>query len=159
MAYTNPLHPPVHPTAHSQFSTISGALQPQYLSATRQHIPQQPYYSSKPGSGRVHAPIAFDHPGYAKQGVQMRELTMRSIGALASVIQNAGDAVLAHTGLSRITLRIMWPGYEHLDFASTIELNIGGYGPITRAQLGAVISQNFARFIDVRPLSPSIQTK
>ncbi|KAG6899690.1 hypothetical protein C0993_007890 [Termitomyces sp. T159_Od127] len=153
MSYVNPLHPPVRAGQQSRFSSINRALEPALDSPTRRRVPQQIYVPNSkgmPAPGRRHAPITFDHPGYSKQGVQMREFVSRSSSALASTVQGAGDAVLAHTGISRITLRIMWPGYDHLNWENVIELGVPGYGPITRAQLGAVVSQHFARFMEVR---------
>ncbi|KAG6916458.1 hypothetical protein DXG01_006725 [Tephrocybe rancida] len=156
MSYHNPLHPPVRTAYQSQFSALSGAVQPAFLSPMRRRVPQQLYTpKSRSLSGRAHSPISFDHPGYSKQGIQMRELTARSVAALASIIQGAGDAVLAHTGLPRITLRILWPGYEHVEWAATIDLNGGSYGPITRAQLGVAVSQHFSRFVERARTEPS----
>ncbi|KAG6917559.1 hypothetical protein DXG01_002028 [Tephrocybe rancida] len=161
MSYLNPLHPPVRSSNQSQYSALDGALyssssQPtsSFLSPTRRRLPQQPYTPAskwRAATGRldqVHNAIMFDYAGYAKQGVPMRELSARSGTVLASMIQGGKDTVLAHTGLARITFRILWPGYEHVEWARSVELTVGGYGPITRAQLGAAISQNFARFVE-----------
>ncbi|KAJ3491549.1 hypothetical protein NLJ89_g11328 [Agrocybe chaxingu] len=57
------------------------------------------------------------------------------------------DTVLAHTGLSRITFRIKWPGYESANWARSIEITTGGQ--ITRAALAQAVAQNFARFIEM----------
>jgi hypothetical protein len=40
-----------------------------------------------------------------------------------------------------------WPGYEHVEWARSIE--VATQGPMTRAQLGAAVAINFARFVDV----------
>ncbi|GLB44466.1 putative glycosyl hydrolase family 79 C-terminal beta domain [Lyophyllum shimeji] len=123
-----------------------------FISPFRRRLPQPPYTPAskwRAATGRtnqLHSAITFDYLGYSKQGVPMRELSTRSAAALGSMIAGAGDAVLAHTGLARITLRIIWPGYEHVEWARSIEINANG--PITRAQLGATISQNFARFME-----------
>ncbi|GLB34426.1 hypothetical protein LshimejAT787_0113100 [Lyophyllum shimeji] len=159
MAYVNPLHPPVPASQHSQFSTLGGAVKPTaaqtasaFISPFRRRVPQPPYTPAskwRAATGRtnqVHSAITFDYVGYSKQGVPMRELSTRSAAALGSMIVGAGDPVLAHTGLSRITLRIIWPGYEHVDWARSIEVNTNG--PITRAQLATIVSQNFARYIE-----------
>ncbi|KAG6806392.1 hypothetical protein H0H93_003081, partial [Arthromyces matolae] len=99
-------------------------------------------------STRLHAAIQFDHIGYNGQGIQMRELSARSICALRSMLHGANDPVLAHIGgRQRITLRILWPGYEHVEWIDQIELDYRG-SPITRAHLGAVIAENFARFVE-----------
>ncbi|KAG6826641.1 hypothetical protein H0H93_016340, partial [Arthromyces matolae] len=154
MSYMNPLHPPVRSSQVSQYSSLGGASgHTTFLSPTRRRMPQQPY---KPNSKwdqamgqntRLHAAIQFDHIGYNGQGVQMRELAARSISALGSIIQGANDPVLAHTGRERVMFRIVWPGYEHVEWFDQIELNFQGR-PINRAQLGAFISQNFARFVE-----------
>ncbi|KAG6873080.1 hypothetical protein C0995_003124 [Termitomyces sp. Mi166 len=96
---------------------------------------------------RRHAPIQFDHIGYNGQGMQMRELSARSEAAIAAMIQGAEDPVLAHTGRERITFRIIWPGYEHVECCDQVVINPGGR-PITRAQLGKFIAQVFARFVE-----------
>ncbi|KAF8073326.1 hypothetical protein FPV67DRAFT_1446310 [Lyophyllum atratum] len=168
MSYINPLHPPVPSSRQSQFSSLGGAVQPtasqtasSFVSPFRRRLPQPPYTPAskwRNATGRlnqVHGAIAFDFLGYAKQGVPMRELSTRSAHALASMIHGAGDVVLAHTGLARITLRIIWPGYEHVEWARSIEVNLAGQGPVTRAQLGAIISQNFARFIEKTRSEPA----
>ncbi|KAG5639930.1 hypothetical protein DXG03_002328, partial [Asterophora parasitica] len=160
MSYVNPLHAPVSSAQYSPFSSLGGAVQPSasqpsgssFSSPFRRRLPQPPYTPSSKWRGatgrtnQVHSAIAFDYIGYAKQGIPMRELSTRSANALAQMIGGAGDAVLAHTGVARITLRIIWPGYEHVDWARSIEINTNG--PMTRAQLGATISQNFARYIE-----------
>ncbi|KAG6808432.1 hypothetical protein H0H93_016941 [Arthromyces matolae] len=64
------------------------------------------------------------------------------------MVQGANDPVLAHTGRQRIMFRILWPGYEHVEWFDQVELNHRGY-PLTRVQLGAFIAQNFARFVEV----------
>ncbi|KAG5730979.1 hypothetical protein E4T56_gene4013 [Termitomyces sp. T112] len=167
MIYSNPLHPPVDPANYSRYSSLEGALdlppsQPTstFLSPTRRRLPQPSYIPVskwKAAMGRLnqlHNPITFDYIGYSKQGVPMQELMARGTTALASMIQGANDAVFAHTGLIRIAFRIIWPGYEHVEWARTIELT-RGKTPITRAQLGSTISLSFARFVEKTRLEPS----
>lgn len=96
----------------------------------------------------------------------MVELTTRSINAIGMMIQGANDQVFAGTGLVRITLRILvglfcffivinpiqyvvvqWPGYEHVDWARSIEVN--AQGPMTRAQLAVAVAKNFSHFLEV----------
>ncbi|RDB19892.1 hypothetical protein Hypma_013120 [Hypsizygus marmoreus] len=156
MSYLNPLHPPVTTAHRSQFSSLGGAVHGSspstFLSPFRRRLPQAPYTPSskwRNATGRlneIHSAITFDFIGYSRQGVPMRELSTRSANALSQMIQGAEDHVLAHTGLARITLRILWPGYEHIEWARSVELTV--HGPITRSQLGAAISMNFARFIE-----------
>jgi hypothetical protein len=178
MSYINPLHAPVAPTNRSAYSSLGGAVHgaptpSRFLSPFRRRLPQAPYTPSskwKLATGRLnqlHNTVTFDYLGYTKQGVPMRELSTRGAHALASMIQGANDAVLSHTGLTRITIRILvrpsciyiremrrlmflqWPGYEHVEWARSIE--IAAQGPMTRAQLGAAVAMNFARFVEVSP--------
>ncbi|KAG6878802.1 hypothetical protein C0992_007646 [Termitomyces sp. T32_za158] len=161
MSYANPLHPPVRSSQVSQYTTLEGAAGfTRFLSPTRYRLPQQSY---KPSSKwdqtmgqnvRRHAAIQFDHIGYNGQGVQMRELSARSDAAIAAMIQGAGDAVLSHTGCERITFRIVWPGYEHVECCNQLVINSGGR-PITRAQLGKSVAQIFARFVEKTRSEPS----
>ncbi|KAG6829423.1 hypothetical protein H0H92_004569 [Tricholoma furcatifolium] len=149
MSYINPLHPPIRSTHQSYYSSIGGALQNRSLSPNRRPLPQRPFaLASKSRSAPAYAPIIFDHPGCSQQGVPMRELVARSGTGMTALLQGAGDLVFACTGLVRITLKIMWPGYEHLDWASPIDLTYAGSGPITRAQLAASVSHGFARFTE-----------
>ncbi|KAJ7464296.1 hypothetical protein B0H11DRAFT_1734240 [Mycena galericulata] len=61
-------------------------------------------------------------------------------------IQGANDAVFEHTGLKRIVFRIIWPGYEHVDWCG----GIGVEGKITRAALNFQVASNFARYFEAR---------
>ncbi|KAF9463659.1 hypothetical protein BDZ94DRAFT_1163524 [Collybia nuda] len=164
MSYINPLHAPVSAANRSQFSSLGGAVNStptpgQFLSPFRRRLPQAPYTPSskwRNATGRLnqlHSAISFDYLGYSKQGVPMRELSTRGTHALASMIHGANDPVLAHTGLVRITLRILWPGYEQVDWARSIE--IATQGPMTRAQLGAAVAMNFARFVEKTRTEPA----
>ncbi|KAF8998855.1 hypothetical protein BDQ17DRAFT_1247341 [Cyathus striatus] len=155
MAYVNPLHTPVRPGQHSPFSSLSTAVahNAQFTSSRRRRVPQKSYTSvvSKWGSatGRVaalHNPIAFDYIGFSKQGVPMCELAGRSMTAISQMVVGANDMVLA-AGMQRINFRIIWPGYEHVDWARSVEVATSGL--MNRGQLGAAIAMNFARFIDV----------
>ncbi|EDR16178.1 uncharacterized protein LACBIDRAFT_321426 [Laccaria bicolor S238N-H82] len=156
--YNNPLHPPIPSTFQSPFNALSGAVvcsanAPPFVSPFRRRLPQIPYTPSSKWrnvTGRtnlVHSPVHFDYLGYTRQGVPMRELSTRGAHALSSMIVGATDQVFVHTGLSRITLYIIWPGYEHVDWRRSIEIMVNG--PMTRAQLGAVVASNFARFIEM----------
>ncbi|KAG6907989.1 hypothetical protein DXG01_006645 [Tephrocybe rancida] len=154
MSYANPLHPPVRYTQRSQYSSLCGAtgFGTAFLSPTRQRMPQKPYTPTSKWdlamgqNARLHSAIQFDHVGYTNQSIQMRELTARSSTALEAIIQGANDPVFAHTGLERITLRII-PGYENIDGSYSCMLGTGGR-PITRAQLGVITAQNSARFVE-----------
>ncbi|KAG5728887.1 hypothetical protein E4T56_gene5619 [Termitomyces sp. T112] len=154
MSYTNPLHPPVHSSQISRYTSLEGAVgSSKFLSPTRRRLPQPSYTPASKWdlamgqNARRHAAIQFDYVGYNGQGVQMRELSARSDAAIASMIQGAGDPVLAHAGRERVTFRIIWPGYEHVESCDQIIINPGGR-PITRAQLGKFVAQIFARFVE-----------
>lgn len=118
MSYTNPLHPPVDASHYSKFSALGSAMsgppaKSQFLSPFRRRLPQGIY---TPGSkwkvamgrsNQLNNSIPFDYIGYSKQGVPMRELSSRGAHALAMMIQGANDPVFSHTGLQRITFRIL----------------------------------------------------
>ncbi|EAU82744.2 hypothetical protein CC1G_10649 [Coprinopsis cinerea okayama7 len=156
MASTNPLHAPVSSAQYSSYSSLSGALidpSHKFESPFRRWLPQSSYtpaskWRSTTGTDGHQIPaISFDFIGHSKQGVPMRELNMRSLSALAQMMDRANESVFASSGLQRITLRIMWPGYTHVEWARAIDLV--SHGPMTRAQLAQVLAQNFARFMDV----------
>ncbi|EAU82643.2 hypothetical protein CC1G_07925 [Coprinopsis cinerea okayama7 len=154
MAHVNPLHIPVTSAQYSSYSSLSGALitaSHKFESPFRRWLPQKPYvppskWRQATATDYRHLPaISFDYIGFSKQGVPMRELSARSISALGQMLAGANEPVFASTGLKSVTLRIMWPGYTHLDFYRVINV-VTGSGHITRAQLAALIAQNFARF-------------
>ncbi|KAG6908355.1 hypothetical protein DXG01_005173 [Tephrocybe rancida] len=161
MAYVNPLHPPVRSSQRSHYSSLGDAAGATvFLSSSRRRLPLVPFTPSSKWDlamgqhTRLHGAIQFNHIGYNSQGVQMRELSARSTGGLGNIIAGANDLVLAHTGRERIMLRIIWPGYEHVEWTYNLDLNVGGR-PITRAQLGVVVAQNFARFVEKTRSEPS----
>ncbi|OJA08740.1 hypothetical protein AZE42_08663 [Rhizopogon vesiculosus] len=53
-------------------------------------------------------------------------------------------------GFRRVNLKILWPGYEHLDRTHPLDLYTPA-GPLTRSQLAVQVAHAFARFIDVCP--------
>lgn len=83
-------------------------------------------------------------------GVPMRELVVRSGCALERMLVGAAEHVGATMGKAlrvvRIRLVISWPGYEHVDWSSSIELFTSS-GPLTRGQLAVEISNAFHSFI------------
>ncbi|KAJ7282369.1 hypothetical protein C8J57DRAFT_1015656, partial [Mycena rebaudengoi] len=123
-----------------------------FISPTRRRLPQAPYTPSgkwKSATGRtnqVYPSVSFDVPGQSRQGVSLREL--KNGGAQ---LQGAGDRVLRDTGLKRITFRLLWPGYEHVEWCRSIVVvdNSNKETPITRAQLGSQVAANIARFFEV----------
>ncbi|TFK24495.1 hypothetical protein FA15DRAFT_592283 [Coprinopsis marcescibilis] len=160
----NSIHVPVLSSQYSTYSSLSGAVsQPSqgFQSPFRRWLPQTAYvpaskWRAATATSNLHlAPVSFDLIGYAKQGVLMRDLSTRSVPAIGQLLAGATDAVMASTGLKQITLRIMWPGYTHVDWARVIELN-APTGPITRAHLALLIAQNFSRFVELaRSQSPT----
>ncbi|KAG6908353.1 hypothetical protein DXG01_005171 [Tephrocybe rancida] len=166
-SYINPLHMPVRFSRRSLYSSLDGAVSPTIsqflpvvLSPTRRRVPFQPYAPSSKFRqemrrvSQLHSTITFDHTGYAKHDLPMRELVARSTSGIAAILQDAGDAVLVHTGIPRIRLRIFWPGYDHIVWVREIELNIHGFGPLTRAQLAAGISRHSSQFIETMLSTP-----
>ncbi|KAJ7487367.1 hypothetical protein B0H11DRAFT_2157182 [Mycena galericulata] len=147
--YPNPAHPHGTPRGGQSYSLSYGPAQPRpaFSSSTRRAVPLQAYSPTQGWKAtmertrELHAPVRYDYPGQAHQGVSMREL--RAKGPMAP-IQGANDAVFAHTGLNRIVFRIIWPGYEHVDWCRGIVVE----GNITRAALGFQIASNFARFFE-----------
>ncbi|TFK24498.1 hypothetical protein FA15DRAFT_680663 [Coprinopsis marcescibilis] len=158
------IHVPVLSSQYSTYSSLSGAVsQPghTFQSTFRRWLPQTAYvpvskWRNATAASNLHlAPVAFDVIGYSKQGIMMRDLSTRNISAIGQLLAGANDAVMASTGLKQITLRIMWPGYTHVDWSRVIDL-IAPTGPITRAQLALLIAQNFARFMEIaRTQSPT----
>ncbi|KAJ7433133.1 hypothetical protein B0H11DRAFT_1834207 [Mycena galericulata] len=105
------------------------------------YTPKQGWKAVTGRTQELNAPVWYDYPGQANQGVSMREL--RAKGPMAP-IQGANDAVFAHTGLKRIVFRIIWPGYAHVDWCRGIVVD----GNITRAAMGFQVASNFARYFE-----------
>ncbi|KAJ7230080.1 hypothetical protein GGX14DRAFT_384038 [Mycena pura] len=122
-----------------------------FAPTTRRHVPWQewkPKQEWQQNAGRArpaHAPVLFDYPGQARQGVSMRELRLKGP---AAPIQGANEPVLAATGLQRIVFRILWPGYGHVEWCRTIPVVAPNGAPITRVALGIQIANNFANFFE-----------
>ncbi|KII94531.1 hypothetical protein PLICRDRAFT_97522 [Plicaturopsis crispa FD-325 SS-3] len=149
MSYENPLHPPVPVNKFSPFTSINASL----LTPTRQRVPQPQYAPASKWKATIcrapeQRPVTFDIAGYpAGYGVPLRELCTRGPVGMASMIAGASEPVLAHYGLKKIKLRILWPGYPHVDFERTIDIYTPS-GPITRVQLASAIAMNYARWVD-----------
>ena len=118
MSYVNPLHYPVNSTQFSSYSSLNGATpnsqnSSQFISPFRRRLLQQTYTPAskwRNATGRtnvVHPAISFDYKGYKRQGVPMRDLSARSSHGIGQMIEDPEDTVLAHTGLQRITFRIL----------------------------------------------------
>ncbi|KAG2036731.1 hypothetical protein BDR03DRAFT_865663 [Suillus americanus] len=161
MSYMNPLHPPVPSNIHSSYTALAGACsanQPPFAQAmppTHRRLPQAPL--SKVPTSRRSPPcpaVTFDLHGAASHGlgVPMCELLARSGGALERMLVGANDGVGAQMsgslGFRRVNLKILWPGYEHLDRSYPLDIHTPA-GPLTRGQLAVQVAHAFARFIEV----------
>ncbi|KAL0575932.1 hypothetical protein V5O48_006043 [Marasmius crinis-equi] len=154
MSYYNPLHTIVPSNQRSNYSSLGGAVSHnQAASSNRHRVPQTPYVPSgkwRAATGRVqplNAPIVFDLNGFPGHGIFLQEMQTRGPQGIQQVMRGANDMVLAHTQLRRIALHIRWPGYEHFEWTRSIDV-ITLHGPITRAQLAAILASNFARYIE-----------
>lgn len=118
MSFVNPLHYPVNPTQFSSYSSLVGATpnsqsSSQFISPFRRRLPQQlytPISKWRNATGRtniVHPAISFDFRGYKKQGIPMRDLSIADPHVVDRILEDPGATVLAHTGLQRITFRII----------------------------------------------------
>ncbi|KAF9444934.1 hypothetical protein P691DRAFT_676670 [Macrolepiota fuliginosa MF-IS2] len=142
--YHSPIHTPVFPSQMSGYSSLSGALSPapsQFANPRRRRVPQSAVKAS--GSPVTH-PVSFDYIGYAQQGVSIVDFSARSANALAQMVAGGNDLVLANTGVRQINLRIMWPGYEQLNWSFSTPAS----SSMTRIQLGSSISMHFWRFVE-----------
>ncbi|KAL0575336.1 hypothetical protein V5O48_006638 [Marasmius crinis-equi] len=145
MSYANPLHTPVGSINRSSYSTLGSAMPQPAASAgpsTRRRVPQAPVGKSCPSNT-----IAFDYIGYPKLGMPLREIHARGPQALQQMMQGANDLVLANTRLRKITLHILWPGYEHVPWSRSIDVIASG-GPITRSYLASIIAHHFSEYIE-----------
>ncbi|KAJ7614488.1 hypothetical protein FB45DRAFT_758654 [Roridomyces roridus] len=149
--YANPAH--AHSSArggHSQPHALSHALGPQHhapasSSSTRHRMPTVEYKPTKwaasmAGNARQKRVLPFDLPGQSNQGVSMRDLSNRGPNA---PIAGAGDQIFAPLGVQKISLRIIWPGYQHVEWNRSIDVS-----SITRAGLAYQVASNFARFFE-----------
>ncbi|KAF5361855.1 hypothetical protein D9756_002050 [Leucocoprinus leucothites] len=144
------LHLPVFPSQLSTYSTLAGALTleapRQFTNPRRRRVPQ---YKTKslPGHDPLCPPILFDYISAQGQGVPIHDFIVLSTNALAQDISGAHDQVLAGLGVRVMTLRIMWQGYERLNWSRSIPVSPA----LSRAQLGATIAMQVWNFIeDVR---------
>ncbi|KAI6043699.1 hypothetical protein EDC04DRAFT_637536 [Pisolithus marmoratus] len=156
-----PLHQPVPPSFQSQQSALSDAcptLSPPfqtnlpYPSFVR--LPQSPSQKIIAAQPRAFpaTPILFKLIGAPSRGtgVPMRELVIRSGCALERMLVGASEHVGATMGkalrLVRVRLAIPWPGYEHVEWVSPIELFTSS-GPLTRGQLAVDIANAYHSFV------------
>ncbi|EKM81472.1 hypothetical protein AGABI1DRAFT_105050 [Agaricus bisporus var. burnettii JB137-S8] len=143
--YHNPIHSPIFPSQISSYSSLSGALAPppsQFISTRRRRVPQS---TCKTSNGPICGPIGFDYIGQAGQGVSLADFSARSQNAISQMVAGANDQVLSQTGIGKINLRIMWTGYEHLNFVQSMPASPA----MSRGQLGASIAMQFWSFVDL----------
>ncbi|TFK60461.1 hypothetical protein BDN72DRAFT_883590 [Pluteus cervinus] len=132
----------------TRYSTLNRII----LQPARYWLPQVRYVPKKGKATAQAAPespypeIKFDYAGHANEGIFMKDINPGLDDALRTRLEGCDDLVFENRGLQRITLKIIWPRYEYLDFSRTIELETSS-GPITRWKLGAVISANYSRFL------------
>ncbi|KAJ3573844.1 hypothetical protein NP233_g2166 [Leucocoprinus birnbaumii] len=142
--YHNAIHAPVFPSQVSGYSSLSGALTPppsQFVNSRRRRVPQ---CAAKAAGGPVAHPVMFDYIGQSQQGVSVAEFHVRSTNVLGQMIAGGNDLVLANTGVQEINLRIMWPGYDHLNWSFSTPASQS----MTRIQLGASIAMHIWRFVE-----------
>ncbi|KAF5377773.1 hypothetical protein D9757_008112 [Collybiopsis confluens] len=153
MSYSNPLHPPVHASKQSVYSSLStsGATSSSSASSNSRRR-RVPFISSSkfPSSSQpLHFPITFDYQGYPGAGIPMREIYARGELALAQMMDRGSErlATFAQSGLRRINLAILWPGYEHLGYCIPIDVILSS-GHISRVQLATVITAAFVKYLE-----------
>ncbi|TFK60459.1 hypothetical protein BDN72DRAFT_526234 [Pluteus cervinus] len=157
MTTYKPLH---HHVPNGLVSPGSGEAVTPFSSPTRRWLPQITYVPTskwKNATEQSFPPnpvVAFDYVGHSNQGVSMRAIHHGS----APQLDGSDDPVLQYTGLQKITLRIIWPGYEYITFSRVIEI-VRPSGPITRSDLAAVVSANFCRYLEKAKSSPSTETE
>ncbi|XP_006461571.1 hypothetical protein AGABI2DRAFT_118446 [Agaricus bisporus var. bisporus H97] len=153
--YHSSIHRPVFPSQVSSYSSLSGALTPppsQFISSRRQRVPQS---ASKISTGPICGPIDFDYIGQAGQGVSMADFSVRSQNAISQMVAGANEQILAGTGVVMIKLRIMWTGYEYLNFTQSMPAS----PEISRGQLGARVALQFWLFVELAQKSSSTNPK
>ncbi|KAF8555566.1 hypothetical protein OG21DRAFT_1410728 [Imleria badia] len=156
--YFNPLHAPVPSEFHSKYTTLCHAnppLEPPFPTSfppTFKRVPQTPPLLSSPRRSGSHVPIIFELIGAPSRGlgIPMRELVVRSGGALERMIVDASEPVgylmSGPLGIRQVSLRILWPGYDHVYSSHSLELFSSG-GPVTRGQLAVQIAFAFSDYV------------
>lgn len=118
--YLNPLHAPVPSEFHSQYTALSHAnppLEPPFptsLPPSYKRVPQTPLSKLPlPRRSCPRVPVTFELIGAPGRGlgVPMRELVVRSGGALERMIVDANESVgylmSGSLGILQVSLRIM----------------------------------------------------
>lgn len=177
MAYVNTLHPQVREVA--AYSSLGRAVTPEDLShCWKKNLPGGYAHNSKwtttVGSPGKYRSIDFNIVGSHGRGVPVSELLSRGYYGMSASMNGAYDQVLAHTGLPRITFRLVvrvypyqaigyplthsllqWPGYENLNWTRSIPIYTEN-GPITRAGLAVEIAKIISCFVMVCSLLSSL---
>jgi len=151
--YSGSVHTLVHPSQISTYSSLAGALTPapppsQFTSPSRRRVPQN---ACKNVDAPAFLPISFDYFSQARQGIALRDFSVKSQNALSQLIAGANEPVLSNTGIHKMDLRIMWTGYEHIDCPFTFAVS----RTTTKGQLGALIAKQFRKFYEKAETSSS----
>ncbi|KAF5362298.1 hypothetical protein D9756_002041 [Leucocoprinus leucothites] len=144
--YSTSVHTLVHPSQLSNYSSLAGALTPvpppsQFTSSSRERVPQT---ACKAVNEPVFMPVAFDYFSQSRQGVALRDFSVKSQGGINHLLSGANEVILANTGIQKIDLRIMWLGYEHIDCSFTFPVP----RTTTKGQLGSLIAKQFRKFCE-----------
>lgn len=102
-------HTGLHPSQISTYSSLAGALTPVspptlFTSPSRRRVPQT---ACKKVSSPAFEPIAFDYFEQARQGVALRDFTVKSQTGINQILSGANEPVLATAGIHKLDLRIM----------------------------------------------------
>ncbi|THH27215.1 hypothetical protein EUX98_g6977 [Antrodiella citrinella] len=114
----------------SNYSSLSGAAPPIFqapravLPANRVLLPQPTWtpngFSKVDCAARSSQHITFDMVG-APAGFGTSVMDIAARGNMSNWIQRADDLLGLNT--DKVSLRIVWPGYEHIDFNRSIPVN------------------------------------
>ncbi|KAF7432549.1 hypothetical protein PC9H_004490 [Pleurotus ostreatus] len=149
MPYINTIHPQVRDVA--AYSSLGCAVTPEDLSRFwKKNLPGGYAHDSKwiatVGSPGKYRPVYFNIIGSHGRGIPVSELLSRGYYGMSASMDGAYDKVLAHTGLQRITFRLVWPGYENVNWTRSIQI-YNENGPITRAGLAVEIAKIISCFV------------
>ncbi|KAF9649655.1 hypothetical protein BDM02DRAFT_3113504 [Thelephora ganbajun] len=146
------LHPPVKIGQASAYSALSINPPPHAINDLRgpRVVPILPYkHASKWNTTmyRQHEPftVTFDTRGMsAGYGVQHGDLSSYSAAIMNTVIVCGGEPVCFPTPSRKIQLRIVWPGYDTVDFSAAIDIH-----GITVSQLAGRVASLYTEFFKV----------
>ncbi|KAG8219082.1 hypothetical protein J3R82DRAFT_4842 [Butyriboletus roseoflavus] len=146
---------------------------PTSLPPSYKRVPQTPPSKllSSPRRSTPRVPVAFELIGAPTRGlgIPMRELVVRSGGALERMIVDANEPVgylmSGSLGIRKVSLKIMvisnlaalfselwpdviiqWPGYDHVDWSHCLDL-FSSAGPVTRGELAVQIATAFSAYV------------